>query len=98
MGESLNVDLSDDAFAALRRSAEAAGTTPGQLAAQALEQSFAGSSAPQPAAADGFGREAARERFERHFGSLDLGHATGADNDRIDADLAREYAAKHEKE
>jgi hypothetical protein len=35
--------------------------------------------------------ESARERFERHFGSLDLGRSTGADNESIDADLAREY-------
>ena len=36
--------------------------------------------------------QAARERFERHFGEVDLGYATGADNEQIDADLAREYA------
>lgn len=40
----------------------------------------------------------ARERFERRFGSVDLGLATGADNESIDADLAREYAAKHDKD
>lgn len=33
------------------------------------------------------------ERFERHFGEVDLGYATGADNVQIDADLAREYEA-----
>jgi len=31
------------------------------------------------------------------FGSVDLGHPTGADNESIDADLAREYASKHEE-
>ena len=31
------------------------------------------------------------------FGSVDLGHPTGADNERIDADLAREYASTHEE-
>ena len=29
------------------------------------------------------------------FGSVDLGHPTGADNERIDADLAREYASTY---
>ena len=40
--------------------------------------------------------EAAQERFERHFGAVDLGYPTGIDNEQIDADLAREYAATHE--
>ena len=31
------------------------------------------------------------------FGAVDLGYPTGADNDSIDADLAREYAATHEE-
>lgn len=40
----------------------------------------------------------ARERFERHFGEIDLGYATGLDNEQIDADLAREYSATHGEE
>ena len=31
------------------------------------------------------------------FGSVDLGYPTGADNEGIDADLAREYASTHEE-
>ena len=38
-------------------------------------------------------KQQARERFERHFGVLDLGYATGADNEQIDADLAQAYLA-----
>lgn len=30
------------------------------------------------------------------FGTASLGHATGLDNEEIDADLAREYANTHE--
>jgi predicted DNA-binding antitoxin AbrB/MazE fold protein len=30
------------------------------------------------------------------FGSVDLGYPTGADNESIDADLAREYGDPHE--
>jgi Protein of unknown function (DUF2442) len=40
-------------------------------------------------------KQAARERFERHFGEVDLGYATGVDNEQIDADLARAYADRH---
>ena len=31
------------------------------------------------------------------FGSVDLGYPTGADNESIDADLAREYASTDEE-
>lgn len=41
-------------------------------------------------------RKAARERFERHFGAVNLGHPTGVDNEAIDADLARAYDDSHE--
>jgi hypothetical protein len=40
-------------------------------------------------------KQDARERLERHFGEIDLGDATGADNESIDADLAREYTSAH---
>ena len=36
-------------------------------------------------------KQAARERFERHFGAVNLGQATGVGNEGIDADLARAY-------
>ena len=32
----------------------------------------------------------------RDVGAVDLSDATGADNEQIDVDLAREYAATHE--
>ena len=43
-------------------------------------------------------KQAARERFRRHFGSVNLGHPIGIDNEQIDADLAREYDNTHEDE
>lgn len=41
--------------------------------------------------------EASPRRLSELFGSVDLGHPTGADNESIDADLAREYASTHEE-
>jgi len=38
------------------------------------------------------------ERLQRHMGAENLGYATGADNESIDADLAREYGSTHEEE
>src|SRR6185436_10647884 len=35
-------------------------------------------------------------RLEALFGSVSLGHPAGVDNESIDRDLAREYAATHE--
>ena len=32
------------------------------------------------------------------FGSVSLGHPTGADNESLNADLAREYKSRHEDE
>lgn len=42
-------------------------------------------------------KQQARDRFERHFGTLTLEYATGSDNEQIDADLAQAYLATHEE-
>lgn len=44
-----------------------------------------------PAASQG-----SRGTLRELFGSVDLGSPTGADNESIDTDLAREYANTHE--
>ena len=41
-------------------------------------------------------REEARARLARFAGAFRVGHPHGADNDLIDADLAREYGDTHE--
>jgi hypothetical protein len=38
---------------------------------------------------------AARQRFRGHFGAVNSGNPRSADNDQIDADLAREYDSTH---
>jgi hypothetical protein len=98
MSQNLLLELSDEAYFAIRRQAEAAGVSPAQLVAASLEERFSG--------LDGLAnlhpllteaqKQAARERFEHHFGAVNLGYATGPDNESIDADLAREYADSHE--
>ncbi len=99
MSRILTLQLSDEAYAALGRLAEAGGTSPADLATASLErqfrtlEGFRDRSLPQTEEQ----KQAARERFERHFGAVNLGHATGADNESIDADLAKEYADTHEE-
>ncbi len=41
--------------------------------------------------------EAARQRLRRHAGAVSSGDPQSADNERIDADLAREYGNTHEE-
>ncbi len=96
MRQTLSIELSSEAFGALRRAAEAAGTSPARLATTSLEQQFrAQADLPPSTEAE---KQAARERFERHFGEVDLGYATGVDNEGIDADLASAYADDAEED
>jgi hypothetical protein len=98
MSQTLTLELSDEVYNVIRRQAAAAGISPAQVAATSLERQFAGENGMRMPAKPRTDAEiqAARDRFEKHFGAVDLGHATGTDNESIDADLAREYADPHE--
>ena len=96
MNRTLTIQLSDKAYAALRRRAQAEGTSPARLIAEALEEQFGLSTDPASSQLD-TAKQAARERFEHHIGAVDLGRPTGIDNEQIDADLARAYADNHER-
>ena len=98
MSQTLILELSDVVYTMIQRQAEAAGSSPAHWLADTLEQQYGRGHAGQSALARRTATEqqAARERFERHFGEVDLRDATGADNEQIDADLAREYADTHE--
>jgi hypothetical protein len=92
MSRMLNLELSDEAYAALRRQAQATGKSLADLAAASLERQFSEAGCPRTDAE----KQAARDRFEQHFGEVNLGGPTGADNDSIDADLAKEYSTTHQ--
>ena len=98
MSQRLIIELSDEVYTMIQRQAEEAGTSPADWLANALERQYGRVRAwqgglTQRTAAE---QQTVRARFERHFGELDLSHATGVDNEQIDADLAREYADSHE--
>ena len=97
MSHQLSVQLSDAAFAQLQLKAAIDAKSPAELASAALEQQFRQSSELQVVSMPKSSLELQelRERFERHFGEVDMGSATGVDNEGIDADLAREYADSH---
>ena len=86
MTHQLTLDIPDDVFQPLARAALQAGQSLEQWATSQL-RSCAASSTRQ--ATD-------LARLLVHAGAVDLGKPTGADNERIDADLAREYGACHE--
>lgn len=97
MSRALTIELSEAAYAGLERLARAAASTPKDLAAAALEDRFRSASGPTDdvgAAAASIGTGAG-ERLATRFGSVDLGRATGSDNESIDADLVRAYADRH---
>ena len=98
MSRTLTLKLSDEVYSAICRQAETAGTSPARWIAATLEQRYQGGHEGQGSRAQQTEaeRRAARERFELHFGAVDLGYPTGVDNEQIDADLAGEYAATHE--
>jgi hypothetical protein len=95
MSQSLTLELSEQVFVAIQRQAQAIGISPAQLAATLLEQQF-----PQAfkLLLDDAEKNAARARFERHFGALVLDDSIDLANESIDEDLAREYASTHEGE
>lgn len=99
MSHALTIQLSDAAYAALQRHAQSSAQSPGEAAAAALEQHFfASEGTPKNSRIESEAdKQAARQRFERHFGAVNLGHATGVDNESIDADLARTYAEPPEE-
>lgn len=95
MSQVLTLELSDEVYAALKQQAEVAGISLAEWAATSLERQygFVSSKKLQTEAE----KEAARQRFRRHAGTINLGYATGADNESIDADLARAYSDAHEQ-
>lgn len=89
MTQSLKLELNDQIFAAIQQQAKAIGIPPEQLAATLLEQQFGQVFKLLLPEAE---KEAARQRFRRHIGAIDLGYPTGADNASIDADLIKAYS------
>ena len=98
MSQTLILELSDAVYTIIQRQAEAAGTSPAHWLAKTLERQYSPPHTRQSVGAQRTAAEqqAARERFERHFGAVDRADAIGADNEQIDADLAREYTDAHE--
>lgn len=95
MSRILTLELSDRVYRALQQKAEMTGISIVELAANFLEERADNGSDRDNRSIEE--KEAARKRFESHFGELS-GEAIDLDNESIDADLAREYANNHEED
>jgi len=89
MSQVLTLELSDTDYAEIRQRAELAGVTITECAISSLKEH---KQLIKPKLQNEAEKQAARQRFRRHAGSINLGYATGADNESIDADLAKAYA------
>ena len=89
MSQVLTLELSDTDYAEIREHAELAGVTITEWAIASLKEH---KQITKPKLQNEAEKQAARQRFRHHAGSINLGYATGADNESIDADLAKAYA------
>ncbi len=81
MGFPLTVTLPDELRQPLVQAASASGQTPEEWVTDLVRRRL-------PHRDD---------RLRQHFGAVNLGHPTGADNALIDADIARAYADNHQE-
>lgn len=93
MNQILTLEVSEQVFIAIQRQAAKVGIAPERLAATLIEQRLTSIDSVQDDATEA---EAARKKFESHFGALDSETPISIDNQAIDSDLAREYASNHE--
>ena len=89
MEHKLTITLPDEVYRPLVEAALEQGRTPEDLAAEQLRRAL-----PRPQQPNGEKKASIRE----FFGIWDSGDPNFADNERIDADLAREYGATHDEE
>ncbi|NJP08613.1 MAG: hypothetical protein HC866_03345 [Leptolyngbyaceae cyanobacterium RU_5_1] len=88
MSQIVTLELPDEVYAVLRQQAESVGISLSEWIAVALERQSGLLSQSKTEAE----KEAARQRFRRHAGAIDLGYPTGVDNENIDTDLIRAYS------
>lgn len=88
MSQVLTLEINDDLYADLRQQAEKSGMTITEWAINSLREYKQLNNIKTLSETE---KELARIRFRRHAGAINLGYATGADNDSIDADLAKVY-------
>jgi hypothetical protein len=92
MSQQLTLEISDEVYADLQRKANAVGVSMTEWIVTVLSRQ--GETVTRVMLSPER-QEQARQKFKSHAGAISLGHATGADNQAIDADLARAYADEY---
>ena len=92
--KTLTCEVPDDVYEACREMAAKHQHSVEEVAVQWLAERAAARQPLMPKE----GSPPARRRFRRFFGAVDSGDPHSGDNERIDADLAREYASTHEEQ
>jgi len=87
MSKQLVLELPEDVYEQLQKVAQSVGQSLEDWAKKRLELDKLSESE----------KEAKRGKVRLHFGAVDLGYPTGASNEKIDADLAKEYTSPHEE-
>jgi len=86
MSQILQLQIPDPLFKAIEREAAAQNTDAAAIATAALEAHFHAHVEPEKSVPRVAGC------LEDLFGTVDLGHPTGLDNESIDADLVKDYS------
>lgn len=93
MSKSLTYEVADELFEAFEQMATKSGTSAETLALDWIARRSAIKNRKLTEEQKRLGRE----QLMRHAGAVDSGDPRSADNERIDADLAREYASTHDE-
>lgn len=93
MSQQLTLELSDEVYADLQQKANAVGLSIAEWIVAVVSYQSSDVTKILHSAEK---QEEARQRFRNHAGVINLGYATGIDNESIDADLARAYASEYE--
>ena len=91
MSQKITITLPNEIYQPLAEAASQEGRTVEELAVTRLARTVTLRSAPPASSVD-------RKRVVDFIGAWDSGDSNSADNERIDVDLAREYAATHDEE
>lgn len=95
MSKTLTLELSDDAYEALRQRANAEGCEPEKLLTASIARLL--SDAPVKGTSHPGDQNAVKGDFRSVFGIVNLPDAAGLTNEQMDEILAKEYMAQHEE-
>ncbi|MGI8787753.1 MAG: hypothetical protein ACR2HG_08345 [Pyrinomonadaceae bacterium] len=93
MSKILTLEIPDEVFSSFQKQAERRGETAEKFVLEIVLKNI------PPSKTNGSeNARLAEERFARHFGAINSGDSTSADNEKIDADLIRAYEDTHDDE